>query len=229
MQMNPVDNMANLPAQYIDILKSLPKRQRQRFLDGLFLSDVEGALWTDIDIINARKLEPGNIIRTVVAVDPSVSNTSGSDECGIIVVSKDENGIGVVEADYSAKMSTMDWAKKAVLAYHEFEANEIVVETNQGGDLCVDAIKNCDGGAGIKVVKVHAARGKQARAEPAQMLYEQGKVSHIEDFSELETELTEWVPERTAASPNRLDALVWGLTHLMLRNTRKRINIGEAF
>jgi PBSX family phage terminase large subunit len=226
--MNPKDNLENLPEDYLEILAQLPKRQRQRFLDGLFLSDVEGALWTDLDVINARKLEPANILRTVVAVDPAVSNTSGSDECGIIVCSVDENGLGVIEADYSGKMSTASWSREAVKAYHEWEANEIVIETNQGGDLCVDSIKNAPCGAGIKVVKVHAARGKQARAEPVQMLYEQGQVAHIEDFPQLEAELTEWVPESTAASPNRLDALVWGLTYLMLKNKRKRFHIAGS-
>jgi phage terminase large subunit-like protein len=226
MLMNPIDNLDNLPTQYIDILKTLPKRQRQRFLEGIFLQDVEGALWTDLDIVNARKLEAASILRTVVAVDPSVSDTSGSDECGIVVCSIDENGNGVVEADYSGKMSTGDWAQAAVKAYHDYQANLIIAESNQGGDLISDSIHNVDGGAGIKVELVRASRGKQARAEPVQMLYEQGKVAHLESFPELETELVEWVPTKTTASPNRLDALVWGLTHLMLRNSHKRIHIG---
>jgi phage terminase large subunit-like protein len=226
MQMNPIHNLSNLPDDYVQRLKGLPKRQRQRYLDGEFTTDTEGALWTDLDIINARKLEAATIVRTVIAVDPSVSDTSGSDECGIVVCSVDENGQGVIEADYSGKMSTMLWARKVVQAYHDYEANLIVAESNQGGDLIADAIHNVDGGAGIKVELVRASRGKQARAEPVQLLYEEGKVCHLEDFPELETELCEWVPTKTTASPNRLDALVWGLTYLICRNTTKRIHIG---
>jgi phage terminase large subunit-like protein len=224
--MNPRDNISNLSEEYLDELAALPKRERQRFLEGKWLDDVEGALWTDQDIVNAQSKDPDTIMRSVVAIDPAVSNTSGSDECGIVICSLDNSGIGVIEDDLSGKMATTAWAKKAVESYHTYECNAIVIETNQGGDLCVDAIHNVPGGAGIKVVKVHAARGKQARAEPVQSLYEQGKVAHLDGLSDLEDELTNWVPTGTNASPNRLDALVWGLTYLMLRNTKKRIHIG---
>jgi phage terminase large subunit-like protein len=236
--MNPNDNLINLDQEYIEELEALPKRERERFLLGKWLSDIEGALWTDTDIVNAKSKhfnwlmldddKQARIARTVVAVDPSVSNTSGSDECGIIVCSMDDNGDGWVEADYSGKMSTRAWAAEVVKAHWEFRANEVVIESNQGGDLCVDAIKNVPGGRDCKVVKVHASKGKQARAEPVQCLYEQGRIAHRPDLTELEDELTNWVPRGTVASPNRLDALVWGLTHLMVRNTRKRRWIGAV-
>jgi phage terminase large subunit-like protein len=171
----------------------------------------------------------GAYVRTVVAVDPSVSANANSDACGIMVVSLDEEGNGIVEADYSGVMSTMAWATLAVKACRAYECDDIVIETNQGGTLCVDAIKNVPGGSGIKVHMVHASKGKQARAQPVQCLYEQGKIVHCDGLQELEEELTNWVPMGNMPSPNRLDALVWGLTHLMLRNTRKRIHIGEAF
>jgi phage terminase large subunit-like protein len=234
--MNPTDNLANLEESYLDDLQTLSKRERERFWLGKWANDIEGALWSDHDIVQARakSYDSEQVTRSVVAVDPSVSDTSGSDECGIVVtsLSEDEEGpFGIVEADYSGKMSTKKWAATAVRAYEEFQCNEIVIEANQGGDLCVDAIKAAPGGKYIKVVKVHAARGKQARAEPVQALYENGRVAHNsdrqEDLSDLEDELTNWVPTGTTASPNRLDAAVWGLTHLMLKNTSKRIYLGS--
>ena len=229
MLMNPVHNLDNLPPTYLATLKALPKRQRQRFLEGLFLDTAEDALWSDMDIANARTKKPGEIVRTIVAIDPSVSNKETSDECGIVVVSLDEDGEGIVEADYSGKMSTSAWALLAVELYDAFDANCIVAESNQGGTLISDALKACPGGRDVKVELVHASRGKAARAEPVQMLYEQGRVSHTQEFPELEDEMTGWEPTKSLVSPNRLDALVWGLTHLMLKDDRVRVHIGEAF
>lgn len=217
--LNPFDNKANLPEEYLSILQSLPKRQRQRFLDGLFLNDVEGALWTDLMISNARMREPGEIVKTVVSVDPAVTNQENSDETGIIVVSLDHQGNAIVEEDLSGKFSTHTWAQRVVNAYREFEANEVVAEVNQGGDLVEDAIKSID--PNIKVVQVRASKGKFARAEPVSGLYEQDRVTHFKELPELEAQLTEWVPLNTKKSPDRLDALVWAITHLMLRENER--------
>lgn len=221
--MNPRDNLANLPETYIKTLMALPLRQRKRFLDGLFLTDVEGALWTDEMISAAVTKEYGEIKQTVVALDPATTNNPGSDECGIVVCELDENNDGVIEGDYSGKMSTSNWAKRAVNLYHEKRANAIVAEVNQGGDLVEDVIKNID--RNVKVVKVHAAKGKFARAEPVSALYEQNRVAHKEHFFDLEEEFTEWVPLDSSSSPNRLDAAVWGLTYLMVK-TQPRVHVG---
>lgn len=222
MQINPIDNLDNLPDMYIKMLEGMPKRQRKRFLEGRFLKDVEGALWTDEMVEKAKAKKAGVIIRTVIAVDPAVTNNADSDECGIVACSMDENREGVVHEDFTIKASTKTWAQRAVNAYHKYNANCIVAEVNQGGDLVQDVINNLD--STIKVVKVHAAKGKFARAEPISMLYEQGKVSHEKEMLELEGEMTEWVPENTKESPNRIDALVWGLTHLI--NPKPMIHIG---
>ncbi len=215
MQINPIHNIENLPPHYIKMLESMPKRKKQRFLEGKFLKDVEGALWTDA-MVEAAKVRPhGEIIKTVVAIDPSVSHSKTSDECGIVVCSLDENRDGVVQDDLSIKASTKTWAQRAVNAYYNYDANAIVAEVNQGGDLVEDVIHNID--PTIKVVKVHASKGKFARAEPISMLYESGqdKISHDKDMPGLEAEMTEWVPMNSKESPNRIDALVWGLTHLI--------------
>ena len=187
--LNPYDNVENLPDEYLQILESLPKRQRQRFLDGLFLNDVEGALWTDQMISEARLREPGEIIKTVIGVDPAVTNQQDSDETGIVVASLDEFNEGIVEEDLSGKFSTNVWAQRVVNAYWEYEANEVVAEVNQGGDLVEDAIKTID--PRVKVVKVRASKGKFARAEPVSGLYEQGKVCHVKELPDLEAQMTE--------------------------------------
>lgn len=219
---NPIDNLENLPAHYIKMLKSLPKRKRQRFLEGKFLKDVEGALWTDDMVESAKARKFSEVIKTVIAIDPSVSHNPTSDECGIVVCSMDENRDGVVHADLSGKFTTKTWAQRAVNAYNDYNANCIVAEVNQGGDLVVDAIQNLD--STIKVVKVHASKGKFARAEPISMLYEQNRISHEKEMLELEGEMTEWVPMNTKESPNRIDALVWGLTYLI--KPKPQIHIG---
>jgi len=226
LQMNPIDNIANLDEDYLKLLKGLPKRKRQRFLDGLFITDVEGALWNDVMVNEAINKFQGEIIRTVVAVDPSVSNREDSDECGIVVCSLDEFQDGVLQADLSGKMSTRTWAQRAVNAYYLYRANCIVAEVNQGGDLVEDAIHNID--PNILVEKVHASKGKFARAEPISMLYEQKRVSHEQELPELEEELTGWVPIDTKESPNRLDATVWGLTHLMIEEIPSEHHFGRA-
>lgn len=227
IQMNPAGNYENLPVEYLAALNMLPKRQRQRFLEGLYLADVEGALWSDqmVNMARASYNSDVGLRKTVIAVDPSVSNNKGSDECGIVVVSEDVDRRGVVRADLSKKMSTRTWAQRVVNAYTTYEANEVVAEVNNGGDLVEQVIHNID--PNIKVVKVHAAVGKRARAEPVSMLYEprQERVSHVEAFPELESELTETVFEDIKESPNRLDALVWGLSHLMITNRRARIYV----
>lgn len=227
IRMNPSDNLVNLPADYIRRLEKLPKRQRQRFLDGLYLSDVEGALWSDEMVNLALAREPAELRKTIVAVDPAVTNNTGSDECGIVVCSLDENREGVVHEDFSAKLSTRTWAQRVVNAVRTYGANYVVAEVNQGGDLVEDAIRNID--RTVKVKKVRAAKGKFARAEPVAQLYEPdphtGKtlVTHEKRLPKLEQELTETVFENVNASPNRLDALVWGLSYLMVE---KKTRIG---
>jgi hypothetical protein len=216
IRMNPTDNAENLPAQTLRILETLPKRQRQRFWEGLYLEDVEGALWTDAMLNLAKLREPGEIVSTVVAVDPSVSNRADADECGIVVASADHTGGGILHEDASAKMTTETWARRAVALYHERRANCIVAEVNQGGQLVVDAIKNVD--PGVPVRTVHAAKSKYARAEPVAQLFEpeQRRITIEGNWPELEEELTTYVPRDAKFSPNRLDAMVWAFTHLLI-------------
>ena len=225
VHMNPADNLDNLPTSYIKTLESLPKRQRQRYLEGLFLSDIEGALWTDMMLSVAKSLEPGEFEEVVVAVDPAVTNNPNSDETGIIVGARDVYGQGVILDDLSGKFRTKVWAQRAVNAYNKYNANCIIAESNQGGDLITDAIKAID--PYIPGILRHAKKGKFSRAEPVSAIYEceEGqvpKVCHPKYLPELEAEMCEWVPFNSKRSPNRIDALVYALTFLITKRPRER-------
>lgn len=219
--MNPSDNVQNISTEYMDMLQGQSKRYRDRFLHGLFLTDVIGALWTQTDIEAAKIKEHGAAKITVVAVDPAVTNNKNSDETGIIVISIDANGVGIVEADYTIKSSPNGWATVVVNAFHKHEANYVVAETNQGGDLVSTIIHSID--RSIKIKTVHASKGKFARAEPVAALYEQGKMAHCEGLELLENEMCEWVSMQSTESPNRIDALVWGVVALGLTTFRTSI------
>lgn len=176
----------------------------------------EGALWNEQMIGAAREL---NIIeklaRTVVAIDPQATNSDESDETGIAVASAYGGGDKrqfTVDGDYSGKYSPNGWATKAIWAYEHHKADAIVIETNQGGDMAEDTLVN----AGFKgrVIRIHASKGKFARAEPISALYAQGRVCHSGNLFKLENQMMEYVPQTAKKSPDRLDAAVYALTEL---------------
>jgi predicted phage terminase large subunit-like protein len=142
-----------------------------------------------------------------------VSASETSDETGIIAAGLGNDGRGYVLADRSLRTSPDAWARRAVSAYHEFKADRIVAEANNGGEMVRLTIRTVD--PNVPVTLVHASRGKYVRAEPVAALYEQGRVSHVEPFPDLEDQLCSYTPE-SGDSPDRLDALVWALTDLML-------------
>lgn len=218
LQMNPTDNLDNLPDKYIEILNSLPLRQRKRFLEGEFQDDIEGALWNALMIEKAKCNTDREIKKTIVSVDPAVTNDANSDETGIIVQGLDVMNDGVVIADYSCKASPNEWANRAVNAYREHECAYIVAEVNQGGDMVETIIKSID--PNIKVVKVRASKGKFSRAEPVAALYEQGKIKHLDGLGELENQMCEYVPMNSRKSPDRLDAMVHGFHDLMIKENK---------
>lgn len=188
---------------------------RQELL-GETLSETEGALWT-YAMLEDRRPRPADLARVVVAVDPAVSSTEDSDETGILVAGLGMDGRGYVLADRSCKLSPDGWARRAVSAYDEFAADVLVAEVNNGGDLVGQTVKTVRRSLSYKTV--HATRGKAIRAQPISALYEQGKVSHCGVFDELEEQLTTWTTE-SGTSPDRLDALVWALTELMVKDQR---------
>ncbi|MFN8564116.1 MAG: hypothetical protein U0703_21425 [Anaerolineae bacterium] len=155
--------------------------------------------------------EPPDLRRIVVAIDPAVTANAGSDETGIVVAGVDAGGQGYVLEDASLKASPDGWARAAVEAYHRWQADRIVAEVNNGGDLVEHTARTVD--SNVSLTQVRASRGKRARAEPVAALYEQGKIHHAGIFEELERQMC----EGTAKSPDRVDALVWAITELMLR------------
>lgn len=152
--------------------------------------------------------------RIVIAVDPAVTAHDGSDETGIIVMGLGVDGCGYVLDDLSCRLPPAGWARRVVTAYHAFQADLVVAEVNNGGDLVGTVIHTIDRTVAYRAIR--ASRGKAVRAEPVVALYEQGKVYHVRPFPELEDQLCDYVPGRHDRSPDRLDALVWAASSLML-------------
>ncbi|MHA8522284.1 DNA-packaging protein [Klebsiella pneumoniae] len=178
--------------------------------------NAEGALWNEEMISAAHAMRiTQDLARTVVAIDPQATNSEESDESGIAVASVygsgDERQYSL-DADYSGKYSPNGWATKAIEAYEQHEADAIVIETNQGGDMAEDTLRNA--GFGGRIIRVHASKGKYARAEPISALYAQGRVAHRGSLYEVENQFMEYVPSTAKKSPDRLDAAVYALTEL---------------
>jgi len=218
------DNLANLaePFRRKVIARFEGTRLGRQELRGELLDDVPGALWTRAMIDANRVAEAPDLQRIVVAVDPAVTSGENSDETGIVVCGLGVDGEGYVLADYTGRMTPGDWAKRVVAAFDEHEADRVVAEVNNGGDL-VEANVRTER-LNVPYKAVHASRGKRARAEPVASLYEQGRVHHAGTFDDLEDQMCNFVPD-TPESPDRVDALVWGITEFELWAPRKRVLI----
>ena len=209
------ENSANLSPEAIAELERRYEGTRvgRQELYGELLEDVEGALWASEMFAHSVAPEREDLARVVVAVDPAGTSKDSSDLTGIVVCGEDSSGALWVLDDRSGRFSPSRWATVVGAAYREWEADVVVAEVNMGWDLVVATLRAHDDG--MPVVEVRATRGKRVRAEPIVALYEQGKVWHAHDLDELEAQLTSWVPDGGGKSPDRLDAAVWGLTHLM--------------
>ena len=171
-----------------------------------------GALWQRAHIDDARRTSPPQCERVVVAIDPAVTSGEDADETGIVVCGKLGDRAYVIE-DLSGHYTPQEWATEALKAYYRHDADRVVAEINQGGDMVEHTIRTLDRNASYKGVR--AARGKMTRAEPIAALYEQLRVHHCGMFAALEDQLCTYTPD-TKDSPDRLDAMVWALTDLML-------------
>ena len=229
---NPYDNRANLSSDYLADLEALPERQKRRFLLGEYVSDDEQALWRRSfikrSVMRNDGTYPVEMARIVVAVDPAVSTATGSDETGIVAVGLGKDGNGYVLADESGKYRPEEWAMRAVSLYRSLDADKIVGEVNQGGDM-VEAVLRAHAG-GVPYKAVRASRGKVARAEPVAALYERGKMFHIGHFHDLEDQMcsvaTGFDPKAAGWSPDRVDALVWAVTELFPTLSARPNNMG---
>jgi phage terminase large subunit-like protein len=186
-------------------------------LDGELIEDRPDALWQRAGIEAVRVASAPPLHRTVVAVDPPASHRKGADACGIVAAGLAADGTAYVIADDTVSGARPDqWVARAVRLWRKLEADALVAEVNQGGDMVSAVIREVD--AGVAVTPVRATRGKWLRAEPVAMLYAQGRVRHAGALPELEDEMCDFGPEGLSSgrSPDRLDALVWAITALML-------------
>jgi phage terminase large subunit-like protein len=195
-------------------------------LDGEILEDVPGALWSRAIIEAARANTAPELARIVVAIDPAAMSGEQADETGIVVAGADAGGQGYVLADVSGRYAPTEWARAAITAYRAHAADRVVAEINNGGEMIEATLRMIDPGVPFRAVR--AARGKTARAEPVAALYEQGRVRHVGAFPRLEDQMCAFVPGAgsglrggfdrgaTGGSPDRVDALVWALTELLV-------------
>ena len=221
----PTDaNRAHLAASFLAEVKARYGGQRLGLqeLEGLLIDEVDGALWRAADLDAQRVGVLPAFSRIVVAVDPSVTSGSASDECGIVVVGAvtdgpPQNWRAVVLEDASVRGATPDtWARAAISAMDRHKADRLVVEVNQGGELVTQVIRSID--ALVPIKAVHASKGKGTRAEPVSALYEQGRVAHVRGLAALEDQMCQMTAQgyMGKGSPDRLDALVWALTELLV-------------
>ena len=213
------ENEENLASSFLENMKKrfLGTRLGQQELMGEILHDHQGALWKHALLDPHKVDEAPPLRRIVIGIDPATTYTSSSDETGIIIAGLGQDLRGYVLQDLSGRHSPNEWARKAVNAYHHYKADRIVAEINAGGDLVKRVIRSID--PDVALTTVRASRGKVTRAEPIAALYEQGRVSHIKgDLETLEHQLCSFIPGKTSKSPDRMDALVWTLTELMLEH-----------
>jgi hypothetical protein len=238
-QINPQDNAENVSAGYLDTLQNLSARLQKRFLKGEFADATPNALFTDevIDkwrVVNGEALP--DFVRVVVGVDPSGSgdvDNADNDAIGICVGALGTDGNAYLLEDNTVKAGPAVWGKVATDSYDRHNGDVIVGEINYGGAMVEHVIQTSRRGTGQRKVpykQVTATRGKAVRAEPFSSLYEQGKVRHVGDFSDLEDELVAFstVGYTGERSPNRADAWIWVLTELfpgMVRPAKERTKL----
>lgn len=229
------DNADNLPANRLKNLKKYANtRLGQQELFGKLLLEAVGALWTGDQI--KRGQMPDDLARVVVAVDPAGSHKAESDETGIVVAGLDFNNLAYVMADLSGRYAPEQWSRVVNEAYDTYNADCVVAEKNYGGELVRSNLRSVNKNLPLRLV--HTRIGKKRRAEPVQHLYERNQIFHVGLFEKLEDQMTTWIPPgrfdvdgepivASSSSPDRMDAMVYALTELLLRS--KKIRGGAHF
>lgn len=196
------------------------------------LTDAPGALWKREHIDGTRVHSLPELIRVVIAIDPAATSGEESNETGIVAAGIDKHEHGYILEDATLRASPAGWASQAIALYHKHHADRIVAEVNNGGEMVENTIRTVRDeqdkpiGRNVPYRHVRASRGKETRAEPVAALYEQGRVHHLGVFAELEDQMCQWV--KGEKSPDRLDALVWALTELMI-NSGASANLLDIF
>jgi len=211
------DNAYNLAPDFLEtvVARYAGTALGRQELDGEIIETREGVLFPRALIEAARAAHLPAMKRIVVAIDPPVSSRKGADACGIVAA-----GIGVDEKIYvladetASGLSPLEWSSRAVALYKKLEADRVVVEVNQGGEMVRSVLQEID--RNVPIQEVRATRAKHVRAEPIAALYEQGRVKHAGNFPALEDEMADFGPDGLSAgrSPDRVDALVWAITAL---------------
>ena len=221
------ENIENLSEVFFStvIKKYEGTRLGRQELMAELLEDTPGALWTlgliDDTRITYREFQDIELVRIGVAIDPAVSSVKEtSNETGIIAAGIDAQGEGYVLADGSGIYKPLAWARRAISLFTQLKADRIVAEVNNGGELVEANLRAVS--PMIPYARVWASRGKRVRAEPISSLYERGLVHHVGTFPDLEDQMTTWDASDGSPSPDRLDALVWILTYLMMTGSHKK-------
>ncbi len=220
--LNPRDNAHNLSPDFLRALEGLPEKARKRFLEGVYVDEIDGALWT-LEVLEKHRCRPEDIpeerrAAVVVAVDPSGAASrqdEAADEIGIVVAARGTDSHGYVLEDLSCREAPAVWARRAVEAYHRYRADCIVAESNFGGAMVEATIRAADPNVPVRLVT--ASRGKAVRAEPVSTRYAQGQVHHAGRFPVLEDQLCAFAGSGYTGpgSPDHADACVWALTYLL--------------
>jgi PBSX family phage terminase large subunit len=214
-----LDNISNLSQSFIDTANATKEANIDRYNHiflGHWTEDAEGILWNSTIIERSRiSVAPENM-RTIVAIDPATTSNSNSDETGIIVVGYLDEKYYVLD-DFSGKYTPNEWAIVSKKAFEQYNCDYYVAEKNQGGDMVKSVLQQADPNNLIKLVT--ATKGKFTRAEPVYSLYEQNKVFHVQRMPLLERQMITFNPNENSKSPDRVDALVWGISELMTKKT----------
>jgi predicted phage terminase large subunit-like protein len=217
------DNSCFLAPQFLRDIESRygGTRLGRQELEAEIIDDDPDALFSRAQIETNRARSAPELVRIVVAIDPPASGRAGANACGIVCAGLGGDGKAYVLDDATAqRASPATWAKRAIALYHARQADRLIAEVNQGGDMVEAVIREIDPAVSFKAV--HASRGKRLRAEPVAALYEQNRVVHVGVFPELEDELVSFDQKAVRpASPDRADALVWALSELMLVRRRE--------
>ncbi|MDR0407071.1 MAG: terminase family protein [Holosporales bacterium] len=217
------ENKENLPESFLTLVKNQ--------FEGTQLGDQElygeiventDTLWTPALLERQRLVKAPDLAHVVIGVDPALSHHTTSDETGIVVAGQDTQGIVYVLADYSTKAAPEEWMRRIGEIYHAFHAEQVVLETNAGGDLLPALFANIAPHLSLKLVRAY--KSKWTRAEPIALLYRQHRVFHVGSFDLLEHQMLTYTPQATH-SPDRMDALVWALETLCLNNIPQKMNI----
>jgi len=214
-----LDNEENLSESFLLTARQSKQENLHRYEHlflGKWLDDAEGLLWNRPILERARIVSKPDLKRIVVAIDPAVTANMESDETGIVICATDHHGKGYVLEDLSGKYSPNEWGVIAKTAFDRWNCDCVVAEKNQGGDMVESVLRSM--GVKYRVKLVSATRGKYVRAEPIYSLYEQHKIYHVGHFPLLESQMITFDPDK-GKSPDRVDALVWGMTELMLGST----------